>query len=59
MKPILNAPGTKRLNLQYDEALSNVAFKFNLRRYIKALYATDFAKTDAFAEVMDSAPWRR
>jgi len=27
--------GTKRLTLKYDEPLSNVAFKFNLRRYIK------------------------
>jgi len=27
-------PGTKRLKLKYDEPLSNVAFKFNLRRYI-------------------------
>ena len=35
IKPTLKAPGTKRLKLKYDEALSNFAFKFNLRRYIK------------------------
>jgi len=36
IKPVLNAPGTKRLNLKYDEVLSNFAFKFNLRRYMMA-----------------------
>jgi hypothetical protein len=35
MKPKLNAPGTKRLKPKYDRLLSNVAFKFNLRHYIK------------------------
>jgi hypothetical protein len=29
----LKPPGTKRLKPKYDEALSNFAFKFNLRRY--------------------------
>jgi len=33
MKPMLKAPRTKRLKLKYDEMPSNVAFKFNLRRY--------------------------
>jgi hypothetical protein len=33
MKPVLKAPGTKRLKLKYDCLLSNVAFGFNLRRY--------------------------
>ena len=33
MKPMLKAPGTKRLKLKYDEPPSNFAFKFNLRRY--------------------------
>jgi hypothetical protein len=33
MKPTLKALGTKRLNLKYDVPLSNVTFKFNLRRY--------------------------
>jgi len=32
----LKLPGTKGLKLKYDEQLSNVAFNFNLRRYIKA-----------------------
>jgi len=33
MKPLLKAPGTKRLKLEYDELLSSFAFKFNVRRY--------------------------
>jgi hypothetical protein len=33
MKPVLKAPGTKRLKLESDEPLSSFAFKFNLRRY--------------------------
>ena len=33
MKPMLKAPGTKRLKLYYDEPPSYYAFKFNLRRY--------------------------
>ena len=37
MKPVLNAPGTKCLKPQYDNLLSNVAFNFNLRRYMEAL----------------------
>jgi hypothetical protein len=35
IKPALKAPGTKRLKLNCDEPLSNVAFNFNLHRYIK------------------------
>ena len=33
MKPMLKAPGTKRLTLKCDEPLSSFAFKFILRRY--------------------------
>jgi hypothetical protein len=36
IKSTLKPPGTKRLNLQYDEPLSNFAFKFNLCRYTVA-----------------------
>jgi len=38
-KPVLKAQRLwyQRLKLQYDETLSNFAFKFNLRRYIKFL----------------------
>jgi len=32
--------GSKRLKLQYDEPLSNFAFKFNLRGYTKAAIKT-------------------
>jgi len=34
MTPVLRASGPKRLKLQYDLLLSNVAFDFNLFRYI-------------------------
>ena len=34
MKSRLKAPGTKRLNLEYDGLLSNFGFRFNLRPYI-------------------------
>jgi len=37
MKPVLKAPGTKRPKLKYEKTLSNVAFKFKLRRYIEAV----------------------
>jgi hypothetical protein len=36
IKPTLNAPGPHLLTLECDEPLLNFAFKFNLRRYIKA-----------------------
>jgi hypothetical protein len=36
---MLKAPGTKRLKLKHHGPLSNVAFKFNLRRYTTALFA--------------------
>jgi hypothetical protein len=35
MKPMLKAPGTKRLKLNYDELLTNVAFNIRLRRYTR------------------------
>ena len=35
MKPMLKAPGTKRLKLEYDELLRSFAFKLYLRRYTK------------------------
>ena len=33
IKPTLKAPGTERLNLEYDGPLPNFAFNFDLRRY--------------------------
>jgi hypothetical protein len=47
MKLTLKAPGSKRLKLRYDELLSNVAFKLNLRRYIMAHDSDDFNKWEA------------
>jgi len=35
IRPNLELPGAKHLKLNCDEALSNFAFKFNLRRYTK------------------------
>jgi len=40
MKPKLKPPGTKRLNLKYDELLSSFAFNFTLRRYIEGFSRT-------------------
>ena len=34
-KPKLKPPEPKRLKPNYDEPLSNFAFKFNMRRHIK------------------------
>jgi len=34
MQPTLKAPGAKRLKLNYEGLLSNVAFNFYVRRYI-------------------------
>ena len=33
IKPVLKAPGTILLKLRCDKPLSNIAFKFNLRRH--------------------------
>ena len=37
IQPKLKPPGSKRLKLKCDALLSTFAFKFNLRRYIKAI----------------------
>ena len=36
VRPVLKAPGTKRLKLKYNETSLNFAFKFDLRRFVKA-----------------------
>jgi len=41
IKPTLKSPGTQRLKLKYDVPLSKIAFKFNLRRYIKEFFVED------------------
>jgi len=38
-KPVLKAPEHERLKLNYDDPLSNFAFHFDLRRYIKVTRA--------------------
>ena len=50
IKPMLKAPGTIRLILEYDELLSTSAFKFNLRRYI--LESALAANREHFAGIM-------
>ena len=47
IKPTLKPPGTKRLKLEYDELLSNFAFKFNLRRYGLVLASAALLKYDS------------
>jgi hypothetical protein len=47
IKSALKPPGTKRLNLEYDEPPSNFAFKFNLRRYILDHDMTRFTNIEA------------
>ena len=37
-KPTLKTPGTKRLKQKHDVLLSISGFKFNLRRYILAMF---------------------
>ena len=52
IKPTLKAPGTNPLKLQYDEPLSNFAFKFNLHRY-----TTGGGATWPSAPSCATAPW--
>jgi hypothetical protein len=46
IKPMLKAPGIKRLKLQYHQRLLNIGFKFNLRRYIKVSLLNFFVTLD-------------
>mmetsp|Transcript_4445 Transcript_4445/g.10866 ORF Transcript_4445/g.10866 Transcript_4445/m.10866 type:complete len:183 (-) Transcript_4445:318-866(-) len=58
----ITPPGDSLLLFRADAAWHRVVGStVGERVIIKALYATaaDFAKTDAFAEIMASAPWRR
>ena len=44
IKPKLKPPGTKLLKLEYHGLLSNVASKFNLRRYTEGLLRNESAR---------------
>ena len=61
IKPKLKLPGTKRLNLKYDEPLSNFAFNFKLRRYNEARHAGgkygDHATQTALAGELQLRVW--
>jgi hypothetical protein len=54
IKPVLKAPGTKRLILKWDKLLSNVAFTVNLRRYKQCVFVRSAARRTALpAEFTD------
>jgi len=55
IKPTLKAPGTKRLKLEYDVLLSNLAFKFILRRYIELLDRSDNVYAPDILGALDDA----
>ena len=49
IKPTLKASGTRRLKPKYDEPLSNVASRFNLRRYNEAeMAAAEWQRTRTY-----------
>jgi hypothetical protein len=50
MKPMMKAPGTKRLKLNFDKALSSFATNFNLRLYHKV-------EQDANDDFAWKTPW--
>jgi len=52
IKPMLKAPGTKRLKLTHYELLSSFAFRINLRRYTEEA-AVEIAKK--LAQARDTA----
>ena len=52
IKPTLKAPGTNRLKLEYDEQLSDFAFKFNLRCY--KLVVLERAQAQRFVQGLDT-----
>jgi len=41
MKPLLKAPGTQRLKLDFDILLSTYGFNVSLRRYTKVLLGAE------------------
>ena len=53
IEPKLKAPGAKRLKLKCDRLLSTCAFKFNLRRYIAAMYPNIISR-EYFFSMMSS-----
>jgi hypothetical protein len=53
IKPILKPPGTKHLKVKCDELPSSLAFKFNLRRYNKAIV---FSQYTSMIEIVE---WRQ
>ena len=60
VKPTSKAPGTKRLQLNCEEPLSNFAFNFKLRRYIMSGFTDVFYadRTARFSEPSILLPCR-
>jgi len=52
IKPTLKAPGTERLELKYEELLSNFGLKINLRRYHVKWSATATSHNDFFTDAI-------
>jgi hypothetical protein len=50
LTPVMKAPGSMRFKLSHDGPLSKIAFKFNLRRYMKVA-AVVAARAEAAREV--------
>ena len=55
MKPMLKAPGSKRLKLKCDESLWNFAFKFNLRRHTEVRAFTDEVEERLYGRALHSS----
>jgi hypothetical protein len=58
IKPTLKAPATKHLTLEYDKLLSNVGFKFNLRRYTQATQSRWLMPSKPTCAASDPPPCR-
>jgi len=58
IKPALQAPGPRRLNLKYDLLLSSFAFSFNLCRYSSGTSTPPSSSATASAS-SSAAPWAR
>ena len=59
IKPMLKAPGTKRLKLRCDKLLSDVVFNFNLRRYTEGGRLEGFQVAEGGAAAFDEAALRK
>jgi len=58
MKPMLKAPGTKHLKLNFEHLLSSFALIFNLRRYGmgKSVFSRAFVRAVAGDPFLEALP---